>query len=237
MIGLFSVSDSVEVYGRDVELFDNVDFHLPPGRYALLSKTPEYHRAVLDILAGLRPPRRGFVKIAASISWPIGRQAFIRGKPTGFDLIDLVAGMHDLDKHHAGELVTLMVSRPDTLHEPVERWAPYVRQEFVFALGLVPEFDIYVIDGTIPYENSRFARMWQALFEQRLVGKTLILSTSRRKHVLDYCAKGLVYEGKSLRIENDLEGYVERYPARPIREELGNGLVVPGDSDGGDFPF
>jgi capsular polysaccharide transport system ATP-binding protein len=221
MINLVSVSAQTEVYGQDVAVFADADFHLPPGRYALLSANPEYHRAVIDVLAGLRMPRRGQVTISGSISWPIGRNALARGKANGIDLINLVADLYDLDRAYAGDLVTMLVSRPDYVAEPLETWPPHVQREFMFALALVPEFDIYVIDAPIPYEESRFTRLWQALFEERLVGKTLILSSPRQKQLLDYCAKGLIHERAGLKIEHDLEQCIERFPAQPTREELG----------------
>lgn len=236
MIDFHSVTDEIETHGQSARLFDDVEFHLPRGRYALLSSTPEYHRSVIDVLAGLRPPRRGRVSFSGSISWPIGRAGLVRGRTSGFDAIALIAGLHNIDRDKAGEMIALLVSRPDFLDRPFLEWPPYVKQEFIFALGLVPEFDIYVIDAPIPFEDSRFTRLWQALFEERLVGKTLILSTSRQKQMLDYCAKALVYEGKSLAIEHDLEDCIERYPARQIREDIGS-ITNVGGGDDTDFLF
>ncbi len=232
MIDLIDVSAQTEVYGRDVALFTETNFYLPPGRYALLSKTPEYHKAVVDVLAGLHQPRQGRVAIAGSVSWPIGRSTLVRGKATGIDLINLVADLYDLDRGYAGDVVTMLVSRPEYVAQPLESWPPPARQEFTFALGLIPEFDIYVIDAPIPFEESRFTRLWQALFEERLVGKTLILSSIRQKQMLDYCAKGLIYGRATLSIEHDLEQCIERFPARPAREELGVTSDVGGYDDG-----
>ena len=231
MIDLLAVSAEAEVFGRTVSLFEEADFHLPPGRYALLSRTPEYHKSIVDVLAGLRKPSRGRVAITGAISWPIGRSTLVRGKSTGLDLVNLVADLYDLDRGYAGDLVTMMVSRPDYMAEPLERWPPPARQEFTFALGLIPEFDIYVIDVPIPYEESRFTRLWQALFEERLVGKTLILSSLRQKQMLDYCAKGLIYERATLSIDHDLEQCIERFPARPAREMLAVTSGVGGYDD------
>jgi capsular polysaccharide transport system ATP-binding protein len=231
MIDLVGVTAEAEVFGRTVTLFAETDFYLPPGRYALLSRTPEYHKAVVDVLAGLRKPRRGRVAISGAMSWPIGRNSLVRGKATALDLTNFVADLHDLDRGYAGDLVTMLVSRPDYMAEPLETWPPSARQEFTFALGLVPEFDIYVIDAPIPYEESRFTRLWQAMFEERLVGKTLILSSPRQKQMLDYCAKGLIYEQASLGIEHDLEQCIERFPARPAREALAVTSNVGGYDD------
>ena len=239
MIDLFSVTDDLELFGRDVVLLSRVDFHLPAGRYALLSQTPEFHRPLIDIMAGLRPPREGQVQIAGSISWPIGRIGFVRGRSSGRDVLDLVSSVAGVDRALAEEIVSLIVSRPDYIDQPIERWPPYVKQEFIFAIGLVPDFDVYVIDGAIPFEETRFARLWQALFEERLVGKTLILSTYRQKQMLDYCAKGLIYEANRFRIEDDLERCIESFPARPTREDLGGGGGAAGDGgdSGADFLF
>lgn len=236
MIDLFAVSDHLEVFGRTVTLFVDVDFHLPTGRYALLSQTPEFHRPVIDVIAGLRPPRRGRVEISRSISWPIGRPGLVRGHATGLAVIDVIADLYAVDREYAGDVVTMLVSRPDYVDKPMMTWPGYVRQEFIFALGLIPEFDIYVIDAPIPFEEGRFTRLWQALFEERLAGKSLILSSPRPKQLLDYCAKGLVYDGSSLVIEHDLEQCIEQFPARPAREELG-AMTNEGAIDGADIGF
>lgn len=236
MIDLVDVSEQFEIYGRTVELLRGVDFHLPAGRYALLSRTPDLHRPLIDILAGTKTPTAGQVLIPGSISWPIGRQGFVRGRMTGRDVIDLVGDLYDVDREYTADIVTMLISRPDYVDERIERWPPYVRREFTFALALVPEFDTYVIDAPLPFEESRFTRLWQALFEERLVGKSLILATYRQKQMLDYCAKGLIYDRDGFRIEHDLDGCIEQFPSRPVREEPG-GDELAGIGDGAEFSF
>ena len=233
MIQLDAVTDQLELFGRKVTLFEDANFSLPPGRYALLSQTPEYHRPIIDVLAGVRPPLRGRVRISRSISWPLGRPAMVRGRAKGTAIIDLVANLYDVDRHKATEVVAMMVSRPAYIDQPMGTWPPYVRREFIFALGLVPNFDVYVIDTTIPFEESRFTRLWQALFEERLVGKSLILAAAHAKQLLDYCAKGLVYDASTLRIEPDLEQCIEQYPVRPERSETGEVIITEAMNDPG----
>jgi capsular polysaccharide transport system ATP-binding protein len=237
MLDFDAVTDSPDLYGHRVPLLAKIDFHLPAGRYALLSETPEYHRPLIDLVAGLRPPQAGLVRRRGRMSWPVGRQGFVRGRASGHDLIELICSLYGLDAEAASEVVTTLVTRPDYLARPIERWPAYVRQEFAFAVALVPDFDIYVVDGPIPFEPGRFSRLWQALFEERLVGKSLILSTYRQNQMLDYCAKVLVYEQGQLTIRENLEACIERYPARPSREELGGGGAIGVDNGAGDLPF
>lgn len=233
IIRLDSVTDRLQLFGEQVELFSNVNFHLPPGRYALLSESPEYHRAVIDILSGVRPPLAGRVDILAPMSWPIGRTAMVRGRATGAAVMDLIAGLYGLDSGETAEVINLLLSRPDYLDKPMSAWPPYLRREFIFTLGLVPEFDVYVIDGMIPFEESRFTRLWQALFEERLVGKSLILASPRQKQLLDYCSKAIVYADGALQIKSDLENVIERYPVRPERADLGQMFSVEDINDQG----
>ena len=236
MLDLHSVTDTPSLYGHSVPLLTDVNFHLPAGRYALLSETPEYHRPLIDILAGLRPPDQGSVSHIGRISWPIGRQGFVRGRCRGQDLIDLVCGLYEMDPDDAAELVATLISLPDYVDRPVEQWPSHLRQEFTFALALLPEFDIYVVDASLPFEPARFTRLWQALFEEKPVGKTLILTSNRQNQMVDYCAKALIYEQSRLKIDDDLDACIERYPARPSREEFG-GALSGAYNEAGDLPY
>jgi len=204
-------------------LLSDVTLDIPIGRYALLSRTPEFHRPVIDVLCRLRPTRHGFVSHDGRVSWPIGRQGFIRGKATGLRMIEFVCALYGCDADAAVELVADLISNPEYLSRPMEHWPLFVRQEFSFALALAPAFDVYVIEGAIPFEPCRFTRLWLALFEERLIGRTLLLSTYRQNQMADYCLKGLVYERSSLRIDDDLDASIRRFPARRSRSESAAG--------------
>lgn len=237
MISFIDVTDSPKVFGSHQPLFSRASLALPQGRYALLSRTPELHRTVLDVMAGLRPPREGFVKHHGLVSWPLGRQGFIRGKASGLQMIRFVSSLYGIDAQASIELVSDLLTTPEHLARPMEHWPLYTRQEFSFALALAPAFDVYVIEGAIPFEPCRFTRLWLALFEERLVGRTLILSTYRQNQLADYCTKGLVYERCGLRIEDDLDECIRRYPARRSRSESGDtGEELSADAfSGGQF--
>ncbi|OZI19994.1 ATPase [Bordetella genomosp. 9] len=222
MIHLNGVTDEPYAFGSRQTLLAGVDLDLPVGRYALLSPTPELHRQIIDVLCRLRPPRHGFVRHDGSVSWAIGRQGFIRGKANGLSMIEFVSEMYEIDADDTVELVADLVSDPKWLSSPMEHWPLYARQEFSFALALAPAFDVYVIEGAMPFEPCRFTRLWLALFEERLVGRTLIFSSYRQNQMADYCFKGLVYEGSTLRIEDDLDRCIRKYPPRRSRSESGS---------------
>ncbi len=229
MILLDRVTDSPRVFGKRRPLLDEATLTLPQGRYALLSERPEMHRALIDVLAGLRPPRTGLVLHEGLVSWPLGRQGFIRGRATGEQMIAFVCALYRIDVRACTALVSDLITSPEFLAARMEHWPLYARQEFSFALGLAPPFDIYVIEGAIPFEPCRFTRLWQALFEDRLAGRTLILSTYRQNQMTDYCVKGLVHERHGFRIDSELERCIAQFPNRQSRTGSGSG--------GGDEPL
>lgn len=234
MISLNNVSDSMKLVGAATPLLAGVDLDLPQGRYALLSRMPEVHRTLIDVIAGLRQPREGYVQHRGMVSWPLGRQGFVRGKLSGDRMIRFVASLYGIDYGQCFDLVADLLTSPEHLKKPIEHWPIYMRQEFSFALALAPAFDIYVIDGAIPLEPCRFTRLWLALFEERLVGRTLILSTFRQKQMTDFCTKGLIYERNNLRIDNNLDECIRRFPARRSRVESGDaGEIVNTDAYSG----
>ncbi|OWT72792.1 MULTISPECIES: ATPase [unclassified Achromobacter] len=232
MIHLHGVTDEPYAFGDKQALLADVDIDIPVGRYAMLSPAPELHRQIIDVLCRLRPPRQGFVTHDGSVSWAIGRQAFIRGKATGLNIIEFVADLYQIDADATFELVADIISDPRVLARPMEHWPLYLRQEFSFALALAPAFDVYVIEGAIPFEPCRFTRLWLSLFEERLVGRTLIFSSYRQNQMADYCLKGLIYERSTLRIEDDLDQCIRKFPPRRSRSESGS---AGEDALGGSF--
>lgn len=227
MIELNGVTDTSQIFGAKQTLLQQADLYLARGRYALISPRPEFHRTIVDVIAGLRPPREGFVLHRGRVSWPLGRQGFIRGKATGLRMIEFVCALYGMTATPCVELVSDLMTDPDYLPRPMEHWPLHARQEFSFALALAPNFDVYIVDGAIPSEDCRFTKLWLVLFEERLVGRTLILSTYRHQQMMDYCTKGLVYEHYGLRIDDDLEECVRRFPPRRYRGESD----APGESN------
>jgi capsular polysaccharide transport system ATP-binding protein len=219
VILLSNITDEPTVFGTKYELLKDASFYIPRGRYALLSRSPELHRTLIDILARLRPPESGYVEHEGLVSWPIGRLGFVRGKLTGIEIAQFICSLYGVDRHQCINFLSDILSKPEYLAASMETWPPFMRQEFTFALALVPPFDIYVIDGAIPFESNRFTRLWQSLFEDIIIGKMLIFATYRQNQLIDYCNKGLVYEERGFHIDDDIDACVERYPARRSRNE------------------
>jgi len=241
MIELTNVSDDPHLFGQKRRLLDGASLSLPKGRYALLSATPELHRTLIDVLAGLRPPQQGLVRHEGLVSWPVGRMGFVRGKLNGLQMTRFICSLYGMELEPCVDFLTGIMSDPEFLTRRIALWPSYVKLEYTFSLSLVPEFEILFVDYQMPLEESRFSRLWQSLFEERLVGRTLVFSCGRSEQLLDYCTKGLIYEDGRLWIDDDLEQCIQRYPVRQSRiEQTGGGegaSFAESPEEGGDLFF
>lgn len=219
MICIHDVTDRPVIFGEARLLLSRANLCLEKGRYALCSRHPDSHRFVIDVLAGVRPPSLGTVTHGALVSWPLSRQGFVRGKASGMRVIKLICHLYGIDDVLGIDFVADLLTKPEILQKSMEEWPAVARQEFGFALALLPDFDAYIVDGALPANTSRFGRLWRALFEHRVVGRTLIFSTYRHDQMLDYCSKALVLEQGELRVEDDLELQLKRFPAKHIRTD------------------
>ena len=219
MIELRNVTDRPHLFGQDRLLLEGANLILPKGRYALLSETPELHPALIDILAGLRPPRYGYVQHERQASWPVGRMGFVRGKLTGVQMSRFICSLYGVDFHTCMDFLNGLLTSPEYLTKRIMDWPAYARQEYTFGLSLVPSFEVFFVDTVMPADKSRFSRLWSSMFGDLLVGRGLILSSYSVDQLMDYCTTALIYEEGGFRLDDDLEGCIARYPLRRSRAD------------------
>lgn len=227
MIALEHVVDTPMVGGTPYPIALDITMTLPVRRYAVVSPDPIARKPAIDLFAGLRPPSSGRVVRGGSCSWPIGRAGFVRGKLSGRQIVALISRLYHLDYRFCIYLVESMLTLPEYLDEFVEHWPATARQELGYILPLLPTFDIYVVDGTFPYRKDRFTLLWRALFEQRIDGRTLLLSTVRKSEVDEFCDTALILNQGLIEIESQLDEVLRKFPLRPDINDTGRGQPEP----------
>lgn len=214
MIELTGICDNPKIGAARKLLAADIYLRIPVGRYALMSDDPALTRPAIDILSGIRPPASGRVTVRGLCSWPIGRAGFIRGKVNGYEIVALVSRLYNLSHTLCTEFVREMMTEPSALGDKIEHWPSAVRHEFSHAIALLPPFDIYAIEGTFPFFQNRFTRLWKDLFERRTSGRTLILATTRVNEIRTHCDRAIVCRRGGIEIEDDLESAIAKYPLR-----------------------
>lgn len=211
MIELRNVFDTPTIAGEQRCVALGVSMSIPRGRYALLSRDSNLTRPAIDLFAGARPPRRGVIYRSGVCSWPIGRAGVVRGKLTGVQIISFIARIYRLDAILCACVVKDAMTDPALLGDRVEHWPLPDRIEFGLLLALLPTFDIYVVDGNLPYRKDRFARVWSLLFEEKIAGATLIVSATRTAELKNLCDEAIILQQGDIWIEKDLAHVLSRY--------------------------
>lgn len=238
MIVFENVTDHVEVFGRPLDLLDRASIEIPPGRYGLLVTDPLTRRPLVDLLCGTRPPHRGAILRNERPSWAIGRTTPFRGLITGSDMLGLVCRLYDLDRRYAEAVIRDLVEDETVLGKPAEHWPAVARAEFGLAMALLPRFGTYITDGNVLFSPNRFGTLWRRLFEQRIAGNTLIISSFHISNISAFCEKALIVDNGVFSIVDDLDEAVDRYPPRPPIRESGRDNAGADDGDSGDAePF
>lgn len=216
MIRFHDVSDSVAVNDRQVVMLSNVSLALPSGHLAILADNPFARRPLVDLLSGLRPPYKGHVAREGCISWPIGRYNFLHRHLTGLSVLQAIARVYDLDIKASLAFLEGILTEPWQIERPIGTWSTFSRFEFGNALALLPAFDIYIVDGSIEFSKERFGFIWQELFLDRIRDKTLLMSCLSVPTLKKYCRSALVVADRQLRLEEDLESAILKYPAMKV---------------------
>jgi capsular polysaccharide transport system ATP-binding protein len=235
MIALQNVSDHVISNRRRLNLLDRASIDIPVGRYALLTAAPLVRRPLVDLLCGARSPHGGSIVRDVRTSWAIGRTSLARGQMVGSDLLGMFCRIYDLDRCQSETFLREMVDDKSLFEMRAEEWSPVVRAEFAQALALLPRFDAYITDGNVLFSSGRFGILWRQLFEQRIAGRTLIISSLHPANFFAFCDKALIVDGGTLSIVDALDEALDRYPPRaPVRESAGRGEDAAGDGDADD---
>jgi ABC-type polysaccharide/polyol phosphate transport system ATPase subunit len=232
MIGFSRVSDHVRSSGRRLELLDRASIEIPVGRYCLLTNEPLARRPLIDLLCGTRPPFEGEIWRDGRSSWAIGRSSLFRGTLTGSDLLGMFCRIYDLDRSYAEAFVDELVEDKSLLKTRGESWKPLARAEFGQALALLPRFEIYVTDGNVLFSTGRFGMLWRRLFQERVAGRTLIISSLHISNIFAFCEKALIVDNGVISIVDELEEAVDRYPPRPPARESVRREDSAAESDG-----
>lgn len=219
MISLLAVTDTPIVDRQPRPLALNVTLNIPPGRYVLLAQNLQLRKPAIDLFARLRPPMSGEIVYSGASSWPIGRTSFLRSPLTGFELIDLIARLYELDREMCYWVAEEMLTNPARLQDTMTSWQPMERFELGHILSLLPRFNVYLLDGPLPYRNDRFTELWRPLFARRIEGRTLILSAVRASDALEFCDAALVLRHGQLHIEAQIERLLNEFPVRAIANE------------------
>lgn len=183
---------------------------------------------LLDIMAGLALPTRGWVERRASVSPPGGYLRYARSG-TLRHLVQRLSQFYGADPHDIIEFTTSAMRRDDILDIPVSQLPNTIRQQLNMALIYAIPCDFYLFNGTIDggraSEFRAFCRQAFAL-RSKQAGTIVTASSSRLAAELGAGATvGVLFRGK-LTLYEHCEDAIAVFDSLPPEPAVGSEELV-----------
>lgn len=205
MISLRNVTHSVVRGGKRLPVFYDASFDFDRRRMGLVASRDELMEAILDIMIGYRLPDDGIVQRQGRISWPIGRLLQFRSELNGRDTVRFLAQLYGLDLQRCEDLFHELIDFEHQYELPVSHWPGLLLVKFAHCAVLLPEFDIYVAQGSIMIGDERFMERWLPKFEERLRGRQLIMACGQAAYLSKFCRSAAVLQDGNLVYYDNIE--------------------------------
>lgn len=200
------VSSDIVVNKRRRAHLRHVSLALPPARIALMAPDRRDAEGVIDLLCRKAVPISGHLRFDGAVSWPIGRLASFVGGAKGTDAISLICMIYDVDRRLALDFMREEFEEPDLLATRMDRWTPPMRARFGLLASLLPQFDVYLVDGNLVHpDQPAFSSRFLELLAQRVENRTLVVLTRQLRLSQALCDMAAVVMDGTITLHDDPE--------------------------------
>ncbi len=151
---------------------------------------------LMKIIAGLEPPTRGRVTRHARVSWPLSWRG-LGGGLSGDGQVFLLARFYGADRGSLLRFVAGVSGLGAKIYEPMKRYSGHEKHRLLLAAALGLDFDIYIIDDTLPGVQPPHAALYELLLQEKLGRKRVVMASSRASSLANYCPHAtILHEGR-----------------------------------------
>ncbi len=147
------------------------------GGIGILGAKGSGKTTLLNILAGIVLPDYGRVIKSVSVSWPISWRGF-SGEITGAGFIMFICRIYRLDYKTLLRFVAEISGLGSKLYAPVKRYTGREKDRLMQAVALGVDFDVYLVDESLPSIEQPFAADYEAAWKSRFRQAAVIVVSS-----------------------------------------------------------
>lgn len=152
---------------------------------------------LLKIIAGLEPPTRGRVTRHVRVSWPLSWRG-LGGGLSGDGQVFLLARFYGADRDSLLRFVAELSGLGTKIYEPMKHYSGREKDRLLLATALGLDFDIYLLDETLPGIEPQHAASYRMLLEELLGKRRVIMASSRVSALSHYCHEAVILHGGQL---------------------------------------
>lgn len=235
MIDFYDVTLEAGLGRTGAKLLEGFTGRIEPGAYVLLCEEPRWREAFLRLCAGQLTPARGVVARSGPVSWPIGNPAPLRSTIDGNATARFFATVYELEPE---DVIAYLLDYGGLTEEDMARSLralPFMKfQKFALSLALLPNFDVYLAEGSLILPDKAFTDRWFSDFRTRIAGKVFILVSSQMAAVRRLCDAALVLTEGQAFVTRDVDRAIEAFGLRPVEfSRAEEPLALEEDGDDG----
>lgn len=173
-------------------------------RVGLVVPSALHAERLIDLLVGYIKPKQGLIRRRGRVSWPVGRVAQLRSVLTGGQTLHVFADLYGLDARDMMSHVERLMDMTGLMDKPVARWPRDKILELAYTTVLLPQFDVYIVEGTLNASDEAFMERWSEIFAARLEKAQLIYYTSSPVYMARYATSAVALKNGKLVAYSDL---------------------------------
>jgi capsular polysaccharide transport system ATP-binding protein len=185
------------------DLHATLDFS--SGNIGILGSKKSGKTTLLNIIAGAIQPDHGRIKRRLRVSWPLSWRGMDKGM-TGDAQVAFLTRLYQGDRRATLRFVAELSGLDRKLYASMAGYSAREKDRLMLALALALDFDVYLIDESLPGMQPEFAPHYDTLWKERLRTRRLLLLSCHAPRVEQHCSLATILHGGQLA------------PLRPVAE-------------------
>ena len=142
-------------------ILDRATFRVELGNsLGILAPNGTGKTTIINMMAGLEQPDEGKITRSSRISFPLGFMGGVVSRHSATENARYIARLYSLDPDYVESFCRWLCGIGEYFDMPVGTYSSGMRARFSFALLLALEFDIYLIDESMPAAIGELGQRW-----------------------------------------------------------------------------
>lgn len=188
-------------------ILDRASFAIERGNsLGILAANGTGKTTIINMMAGLEKPDEGRIRRHGRVSFPLGFMGGLVPRHTGRENVRYIARLYGLDPDYVEAFCRWVCGLEEYFDMPIGTYSSGMRARLNFALLLVLDFDLYLIDEGMPTSTDvEFNRKAGDILRERLRDRTVVVVSHQAKTLEKLCRSAAVLRDGRLYMFDTLE--------------------------------
>ncbi|ODV44319.1 polysaccharide/polyol phosphate ABC transporter ATP-binding protein [Cupriavidus sp. UYMMa02A] len=195
MIRLDNVYKRYRYHGGAKWVLNGVNLEISQGaKLALIGANGAGKSTLLGLIGGMDQPSRGTISRGCRVSWPLGLAGGFQGSLSGRQNVRFVCRIHGVAETMLAEhmaFVREFSELGESFDQPVKTYSSGMRSRLAFALSLVFNFDMYLVDELISVGDAAFRVKSRGAFQGLAQRAGLIMVSHDETTLRTFCTEAV----------------------------------------------